>query len=305
MKTLYPEFMQYISPYGDAFNFDGLYKFISSDEGFGIPDIEYITQRGPFQHGETVIDYRLSPRVVQVMYNENAKTRSEYWNRRLDLTDFFRPNRHASGQLSPGVLRKRISNGKIFDLEVFLDNGFKFAQSSSSGGGDTKTIGELLRFRAPDPTFYDPVHKTFAFVWASSNNLVFPIVFPIRFGSLVLSGTGVLNYEGTWPAYPIITVVGPLDGFRIENASTGEFIKLNYNIGTAETVVISLDFGNKTIVSNIKGNILGVVEGNMNTFHLEGHPTALNGDNIINVAGTFPGVTTLISLCWNARFIGV
>ena len=38
--------------------------WVLQEDGFGMPPIEYVTQRGPLQHGETVKNLFLRPRTI-------------------------------------------------------------------------------------------------------------------------------------------------------------------------------------------------------------------------------------------------
>jgi len=81
------ELDQLITPDSQVYTFrDDQRRFTMSTSGEGLPPIEYITQRGPFQHGETVVDYRLRPRVLQMVYREKFCSRDVYWDGRRHPT---------------------------------------------------------------------------------------------------------------------------------------------------------------------------------------------------------------------------
>ena len=87
---------------------------LRSVANFGMPPIRFITQRGPFQDGETPLDMRLDPRVIQVEIVDWLCNRSDFWTRRNELVDLVRPNRafSADGTYRPLVYRKRLPGGK-------------------------------------------------------------------------------------------------------------------------------------------------------------------------------------------------
>ncbi len=77
------ELDQYIAPDGAVYTFrDDERRFTLSTTGEGMPPIEYLTERGIWQHGESVLDYRLRPRTLQMVYREKACDRETYWRNR-------------------------------------------------------------------------------------------------------------------------------------------------------------------------------------------------------------------------------
>ncbi len=81
---------------------------------FGLPPIRFITQRGPFQDGETPLDMRLDPRVIQIDVADYICNRPNFWTLRNELLDLLRPNRafSADGTYRPLIYRKRLPGGK-------------------------------------------------------------------------------------------------------------------------------------------------------------------------------------------------
>ena len=303
-EARFPEYLEYRTPAGEVFSFEGYAKFLMTEEGFGMPEIEYITQRGPFQHGDSILDYRLAPRILQLTYSEKSYSRHDYWDVRAGLLDIFRPNNHNLGDFGPGTLTKFLPNGQKRAIDVFPIQGPTFTISRQGDWRET-TVMDTLRFKAPDPVFYDPNQQNTLWVLATQEHLVFPITFPIRFGTLVIDDTITVNYQGNWKDYPIITIIGPLEGAIIQNQSTGEEIRLLYTISAGETINIILQYGRKTVTSDIAGNLIGTVVGDLATFHIAPSPEVANGNNVIRVTGGSATPATQISICWYNRYIGI
>jgi len=122
------EFDKYISPDDEEYNFHtGLDKFTFGFEGFGLSPQNYLTQRGPFQHGVTLVDFFLQPRVIQLVHRRQGTSRENYWDNRADILNILRPNRQAIGELSPGVLRKTLPDGTKRDISVIISEGMRFS----------------------------------------------------------------------------------------------------------------------------------------------------------------------------------
>lgn len=303
----FAEYDIFIAPDGTEVSFDmNTDRFIQSFEGYGMSPIKYLEQQGAFQHGVSIYDYRLQKRIVQWTIRQNTCSRWDYWTARANFMDWLRPNKHTLNNFGPGKLRKHLPGGEIRDLDVFLELGPIFA--SPTGHWDEWGFTEIIRFIAPDPTFYDPIIGDLIWVLGTSqSHLIFPITFPIQFGFTVISGTNTINYTGTWRTFPKITIRGPISGLTISNVSTGEHISFNYAIKVGEIVTISLEFGNKTVTNNSGQNLIGTIttDSDLSTFHLAPDPEVAGGVNMISAVGASTSPSTQITLEYYTRYIGI
>ncbi len=157
------EFHQYISPDGKTYELHTASKhgrWVIQSQGWGMPEIEYITQRGTFQHGETVKDFFLRPRVIQLLINQSFCDRDGQWDGRAALLDAIRPNRQLTATgVTPGTLRRILSDGSRRDLKVFIEQGPSFDPDPS--GYREHSFKEVLRFIAHDPVVFDPTLQSY------------------------------------------------------------------------------------------------------------------------------------------------
>lgn len=305
-QKAFPEYDLYIAPDGTEFKFGANDRFVLGRQGYGMPPIEFIRQSGPFQHGETFIDFRLQSRTIQWVVRQNGHNRFDHWDNRAALLDTFRINRQSTGQFAPGKLRKLLPDGSMRDLDVFL----AFGPDFPGGGDEWDEFGftDTLRFIAPDPTFYDPTLRTLT--WAldpNQTNLTFPITFPITFGYTYIDDTNQITYNGTWQSFPTITITGPLKGFDLTNDDTSERLVLNYQVNAGETVTFDLSYGNKTITSDVAGNILGALTpgSDLATFHIAPDPEASGGVNNFSLYGIGASSATQVVLTYYDRYLGI
>jgi hypothetical protein len=284
----------YITPDGVAYDLNPP-TYIFLEDGYGMPPIEYVTQRGPFQHGETVKAFFLRPRVIQLVIRKNGCSRNEYWAIRNGILDMLRPGRQGL-QPTPGTLRKYLSNGSVREYQVFVSEGPRFPPHDINQW-DEFSVQDIVRFTAYDPRAVNPVSKQSVFL-ASAVQGVFPITFPWQTSSLGIDG--VINYGGTWITYPTLTLVGPLAGPTITNVTTGEKIQLGTTILGGQNVIIDLAYGRKTVVLNDGSNYIGTVtpDSDIATFHLQ------PGNNTIRIQATGTGAASSIGVQWFERFIG-
>jgi len=302
------EFDQYISPDGEVYNFNNhVDRFLFPTDNLGMSPIRYVTQRGPFQDGETLLDFFLEPRLIQVRHRRLAKSRNGQWDARDDIIDMIRPNRQEANSLTHGVLRKIFPDGRIRDLSVLVQQGPQFDRAFGSGW-DEWAVDDVIRFIAHDPTFFDPTVVDTDFSFTSFEELSFPIDFPILFFSSTLDDTASFSYSGTWLTYPTIVIDGPISGIIITNTSIDKKIELSYQIKANETVTISTAYGDKTVENQNGTNLIGTLstDSDLDTFHIAPDPVAPDGVNTIRVQGTeVEPETTNISFSYYTRYIGI
>jgi len=272
--------------------------FVLQEDGWGMPPVEYVTERGPFQHGETVKDFFLRPRTLQLIVRRSGCSRSEYWDIRAKLLDILRPGRGlASTPPSPGILRKYLANGAVRELFVYTSEGPGFP-GRTDDSWDQWSIQDVIRFTAYDPIARDPKPVSVTFQTTGVTG-----TFPLTFAWTSSPGSGgsqTINYVGTFLALPTIFITGPIISPLITNITTGEKIQLTFSLNAAEYATIDLSYGNKTVVKNDGTNLIGYVssDSDLATFHLT------TGGNVLQVTAGGTSIASNILLTWYNRYIG-
>lgn len=203
---------------------------------YGATGIEYETVKGYRQHGSTVRDFQLEEReiTVQIISLENC-TREQYWAERQRLLNIFRPNR---GDINELTLTIRYANGTRRSIRCHYTGGLEF--SDGVARNDFR-LDVTLRLRAFNPIWYDTDTTIIAPSATVDTNLIFPITFPIIFGTAGAAFvTPDLDYQGTWRAYPTITIQGPYLSCRVINTGTLVEFNLLVAIGQGEQRIIRL-----------------------------------------------------------------
>jgi hypothetical protein len=94
-----------------------------------------------------------------------------------------------------------------------------------------------------DPNIYSSTqHSHTLALTGTVGGLTFPVTFPAVFYSTSGNSWTTTN-TGNATAYPVLTITGPIINPRIENATTGEYIKLNLAVGPTDTLVIDMNTG--------------------------------------------------------------
>jgi hypothetical protein len=208
----------------------------------GAAPTEFITRRGYKQNGATEVDFLLQPRSISVeLWRSKACDRQTYWENRLALHEFLRPNRNG-----PITFTLRTPDGDLRSIIVRADPGMTFPPTEQSN--NNWALQEQFDFIAFDPLFRNAEQTLFVMASSAQTELVFPITFPISFGT---SGefltTGSFTYNGTWKSYPIITLDGPYTRAVITNVEAGVVIYLSVAIAAGEQRIIDLTPGAQSI----------------------------------------------------------
>lgn len=200
------EFHQLVTPDGDVYDLVAASqhgRWVLSSAGWGMPGIEWLTQSSPFQHGATVYDYRLQPRVLQLLVRQSYCNRDEYWAGRQALINALRPNRTPISFTDYWTPRSQYQGGgsyplgddqtSIKDLAIFNDQLY-----GCTGEDGSDTGGLLLLWDgagswvnvAPQPFVTTPGGTVYT---SECINCLCPVTMDVPVFSEVLSGRTLQN----------------------------------------------------------------------------------------------------------------
>jgi len=282
---------------GTTYNLNGVNASLGvtirylGDQGFGLAPMHRITQRGPLQQGDSDIDFRLDPRILQLPLVVQASTLSASYTAREALTKIFTP---ANGS---GVLRIQ-DTGYDRAINCVTLGGLDFNVDAVQGWH----VRTVVQLRASDPTWYDPTPISVGSTPSISGTMTpVPLLIPWTVGASAIDTTFTIVNAGTWKAFPVITAVGPITGLIITNVTTGDKIQISGVIQTGETWTIDLGYGKKTVTTSTGINKISTVtaDSSLGTFSIE------RGSNVVNVGGTQTTATSTVSIVYYTRYIGV
>ena len=170
-------------------------------------------------------------------------------------------------------------------------------------------LDEEIKFIAFNPIWFDPNVITQAVAAAASQNLVFPITFPIVFSIAGFLFSTIIPYTGTWYAYPTVTLSGPYQSAIVTNNSTGASFSL----------VVPLAAGQQRIVTTTPGLLAVTDQSGVNhfsdlgassdlvDFNLRPAPEVPGGLNSIQVSMYSPNQAqgSAVTISYNNQYIGV
>lgn len=300
------EFDQIITPDNITVTLNDYRKYFSwGFRGRGIPPAAHRTERGPFQHGDTLLGYVLRPRTMSLVVRRNECSRQEYWDARDEFLDTLRPNRHGE-TFDMLTLRKILPDRSMRDIRAIIDAGPEFIEEDEDRW-DEFSFQEVLRFVAYDPIFYDPQEIFISYSPSSDDELAFPLTFPIKFSPAGSTESFYITNIGTWESFPEFVLVGPMKDPVIRNITTNENIKLVYTIPAGKSVTISLAYGNKYVEDSIGNNLIGSItsDSDFASFSLAVHPLATNGVNSIGFSAYDMSANSEVIMRYYTRYIGI
>lgn len=270
-------------------------------QGLDLPPTTYRTTRAPFQHGATLLDFVLEPRIVQIILHLRGHSRLDMWQKRQDIINVLNP------LLGPYQLELHMGDGTIYSLhDVVCDGALEAAVRSHGGDATLQSVG--IRMVAQDPVWYGASRRQVIVGPTATDELVLPAEFPIIFDEEgAVAAHLVIDVLGNWETYPIIEFYGPMSNPLVENVTIGEKLSLIYEVAAGEVVTIDTAAGKKSVASNLYGNLVGYLttDSDLATFRLNPHPLAPDGENTLFAYGGACGVDTQFVVTWHDRYVGV
>ena len=274
----------YDSVTGLTFNYQG-------DQGFGLAPMHRITQRGPMQQGDSDVDFRLDPRILQLPIFVNTTSIDEYYAARGRLLEIFSPS-NTTARLSVTTSTWT----RTIDVKVL--GGMSFDADAKAG----YSLGTVIQLRADDPTWYDATpHSISGAAGIAGTPTAYPVVYPRTYGTANINATTVYTYDGTWLTYPVITALGPITGLVITNNTTGQVITTTGSIAAGRTYTYDLRYGKKTVYDDLGNNQIATVVASSNLASW----AIVVGVNSISISASASASPAAVSIVYYTRFVGI
>ena len=282
---------------GSTFNLNG-YDAVTGltfgymgDQGFGMAPLHRITQRGPMQQGDSDVDFRLDPRIMQIPLFVATTSVDEYYTARGRLLSIFSPS-NVVGTVTVATstwsrsINVKVLGGMTFDADPKI--GYE--------------LRAVIQLRADDPTWYDATPHTIAGASdIAGTPTAIPLVIPLTFGTANINTTTSFVYDGTWLAYPVITALGPITGLIITNNTTGQVITTAGSIAAGRTYTYDLRYGKKTVYDDLGNNQIATVSASSNLATW----AIVTGINSISIAASASASPASVTITYFTRFIGI
>lgn len=238
-------------------------RVLLSFSGLGMPDIEFLSNKTPYNDGELVSGFRAQKREISLTLHANGCSREEYWNLRSELIEALRPrtinngetgaspehkiywwlNGYKEGSMAPARLTITLPGGKKRAIEVYYMDGAVF-QPRNLDDWDEFGFEDTITLYAPYPYLFDPEFKV----------------------AILPSGVDAIyvEYNGTAKSKPVLEIrnisyAGP-DGpgnmqFTYNSLPNNQHIALNYTPVTGTMAVINTESGRKNALIAYNGSL--------------------------------------------------
>lgn len=273
---------------------------VIGDVNLGAAPVQRHETRGAQQHGSTDRGRTLRARNFGLTFKADGQTFRGYWDIRDELIRVFKSTEALY------ELRFTFGNGDVRSIDCNRSGGLTYPSNRRSAFSDRPTV----EFRAPDPTFYDPNEQSETYgIGGGGDAFEIPLAIPWEIGSSVIDITKSIAYGGSWQAYPIITINGPITNCVISNLTTSEVLDFTgTTIGVGDYYEIDTRYGHKTVIdsSGVSQQADLTDDSDLGTFHLE--PPVLDDatrDNDIQVTGSGVTEATEVYLRFKVRYEGI
>jgi len=277
---------------------DGTLVRLVGHDGWGMAPLHRISDRGPEQHGETDLGYRLDPRYGTLVFRLAVTELDTMYSRRNTLITRFAPQNNPILKFDLDYGERRIACHYVGDMSL------------PWSPNDWATQKLAVRLKAADPTFYDPTERSITFgLGGGGDAFEIPLAIPWEIGASTLDQTVGIDYAGNWLTYPHrIRIAGPITDAVITNVTTGEVLDFtDTTIGDGDYYDIDCRYGYKTVVDADGNNVIDDLteDSDLGTWHLAADPEAPAGHNDINVTGSAVDEGTEVYVSYYDRFLGI
>ena len=261
------------------------------DQGFGMAPLHRITQRGPMQNGDSDVDFRLDPRIMQIPLFVATTSVDEYYVARGRLLEVFSPS-NTVGTVTVTTsawtrsINVRVLGGMSFDTDPKI--GYE--------------LRAVIQLRADDPTWYDAEpHVIAGSTGIAGTATAYPVIYPRTYGTANINASTTYTYDGTWLAYPVITALGPITGLVITNNTTGQIITTTGAIAAGRTYTYDLRYGKKTVYDDLGNNQIATVSASstLATWAI------VVGTNSISIAASASASPAAVAITYFTRYVGI
>lgn len=270
-----------------AFGNSGTYV-LQSFEGTGNVPSEIKSTKSPYQDGSSFVDVQLTERPLPMVGFINAKNQQDLYQRRRDLTRILNP------KLGPGKL-VYTNSFRSYVIDAIPEEGPAFGERF------VNAVMFTVNFIANDPYWKDQT-QTVKGLRFEAGGMTFPLRLPTRFAFAAYRGTFVNGGDVETPVE--IHYKGPAENPIVESETTGEYIKVNYELDYNQTLIISTEFGNKRVeVLNDDGsrtNVFYWIDLGSSFFQLQ------PGQNILKYSSDRDSDQQLaeVTVYWHNRYLG-
>jgi len=279
--------------------YSGISVYLTGSVNWGIPPVTRITQRGPFQNGDTDIDYRLNPRVINLPVVVPGTTYNEMASNRENLLQMFKPGNDTA------TFQQILDGGTAYEISRSID--VKIAGASMDSAQTDFNVRAVIQLRADDPTWYNTTQNYTQMTYTQFGSPTpYPKPYPVPYGDYSSANIISVVYTGTVMSSPILQCVGPLTNLTMTDGA-GRIIAISGTIAAGNTFTIDLRFGRKTIVdqNGINKFSMLTITSDLINWGIYPDPTFDSGLQYFSVSATGTTASSAVFMYWYDRYVGI
>lgn len=279
----------FVNARGESVVFGASGPFILTHiDGIGGVAADIKSTKSPYQDGSSFVDVQLSDRQISITGAIINRTREEMYARRRELVRILNP------KLGPGRLVYS-NDARSYAITAISDESPIF--------NDRHANHQLfsLSFLANDPYWRDE-QETVKGLRYESGGLTFPLRTPTQFAFSAYRGTFMNSGDVAAPIE--IRYRGPATNPIVESETTGEYIRVNYELTEHDTLVINTAFGNKRVeivsADGSRKNVFHWIDLGSSFFQL------LPGKNVLKYSSDKESdrQAAEVTIYWHNRYLG-
>ena len=279
--------------------YSGITVYVTGAINWGMAPITRITQRGPYQQGDSDIDYRLNPRIINLPIVIAGTSYEEMSSNRENLLQMFKPGNDIA------TLRQTINEGTFFEIRRSID--VKIAGASMDTSGTDYHVRAVIQLRADDPTWYNSTQNVIQMTYTQFGTPTpYPKPYPVPYGADSVNNTISVAYTGTVMASPILQCVGPLTNLNLVDGA-GRMIVLTSPVPAGDIWTIDLRYNKKTVTNNAGISQFAAVSINSDLINWGLYPDPFfdAGLQYLSVSATGTTSASQVIMYWYDRYVGI
>ncbi|MGM1048406.1 MAG: phage tail family protein [Bacillota bacterium] len=257
-------------------------------DGTGAPPLDIKSTKSPYQDGSSFVSAQFDDRDISIVGFIKATKQQDMYERRRELVRILNP------KLGPGKL-VYTNDARSYAITAIAEESPIF--------NERHVTNQMfaVNFVANDPYWRDE-NQTVKGLRYEAGGLTFPLRLPTQFAFSAYRGTFTNSGDVETPVE--IWYQGPATNPVVESETTGEFIKVNYELAERDTLIINTAFGNKRVeVLNEDGsrtNVFHWIDLGSTFFQLQ------PGQNILKYGSDKDSdqQAATVTVYWNNRYVG-
>lgn len=278
-------------------------QFMAGRANHLMPPYSYVSTQVPAEHGERLRRVYIEKRTIDVPILVLASSYQSLLNKQQELALFLDSS---SLETESYLIFKDRNSPTLVDPDAVTPGtqAYRYLKCVYAGGMEGAQLGDsefiiwsrhVLSFQAFDPFFYNYRSDNIDFPATTSASPLLPFM-PLQVEVSGLSETETIANYG-YDVFPTFEIEGPFTYLRIDNLTTSRYIILSYSCATGETITIDTTIGNKTITSDLNGNLLDYMDPTSSFWDLK------TGDNSVKISMTGDNADTTAVLKYRPRFL--